>query len=81
MSMQAESLEVLESANVAPPQARAIVRAIEIELAGAPNEREHMICWLACGASLTLRQAVPRNSRIVFSITTLNCRPSVAASL
>jgi DNA anti-recombination protein RmuC len=35
MSMQAESLEVLEKANVAPAQARAIVRAIEIELAGA----------------------------------------------
>jgi hypothetical protein len=35
--MQAESLEVLESANVAPPQARAIVRAIEIELAGAKD--------------------------------------------
>jgi hypothetical protein len=35
MSMQAESLEVLERADVAPAQARAIVRAIEIELAGA----------------------------------------------
>jgi hypothetical protein len=35
MSMQAESLEVLEKADVAPAQARAIVRAIEIELAGA----------------------------------------------
>jgi hypothetical protein len=33
--MQAESLEVLEKADVAPVQARAIVRAIEIELAGA----------------------------------------------
>jgi hypothetical protein len=30
--MQAESLEVLENASVAPAQARAIVRAIEIEL-------------------------------------------------
>ena len=35
MSMQAESLEVLEKAEVAPAQARAIVRAIEIEIAGA----------------------------------------------
>jgi hypothetical protein len=35
MSMQAESLEVLEKADVAPAQARAIVRAIEIEIAGA----------------------------------------------
>lgn len=35
--MQAESLEVLEKANVAPEQARAIVRAIEIELAGAKD--------------------------------------------
>jgi hypothetical protein len=33
--MQPESLEVLEKADVAPAQARAIVRAIEIELAGA----------------------------------------------
>jgi hypothetical protein len=30
--MQAESLEVLENASVAPARARAIVRAIEIEL-------------------------------------------------
>jgi len=35
--MQAESLEVLEKASVAPTQARAIVRAIEIELVGAPE--------------------------------------------
>jgi uncharacterized phage infection (PIP) family protein YhgE len=33
--MQAESLEVLEHADVAPAQARAIVRAIELEIAGA----------------------------------------------
>ena len=37
MPMQAESLQVLESASVAPEQARAIVRAIEIEIAGASN--------------------------------------------
>ena len=35
--MQAESLEVLEKASVAPAQARAIVRAIEIEIAGASD--------------------------------------------
>jgi hypothetical protein len=35
VSMQVESLEVLEKADVAPAQARAIVRAIEIEIAGA----------------------------------------------
>jgi hypothetical protein len=35
MAMQVESLEVLEKAAVAPVQARAIVRAIEIEIAGA----------------------------------------------
>ena len=35
MAMQAESLEVLEKADVPPGQARAIVRAIEIELGGA----------------------------------------------
>lgn len=37
MSVQAESLEVLEKADVAPVQARAIVRAIEIEIAGAKD--------------------------------------------
>jgi hypothetical protein len=37
MSMQSESLEILEKADVAPAQARAIVRAIEIELAGAKD--------------------------------------------
>ena len=35
--MQAESLEVLEKADVAPAQARAIVRAIEIEIGGAKD--------------------------------------------
>ena len=35
--MQAESLEVLEKASVAPAQARAIVRAIEIELVRVPE--------------------------------------------
>jgi hypothetical protein len=35
--MQAASLEVLEKANVPAPQARAIVQAIEIELAGAKD--------------------------------------------
>ena len=37
MPMQVESLEVLEKASVAPAQARAIVRAIEIEIAGAKD--------------------------------------------
>lgn len=37
MSVQAESLEVLEKADVAPAQARAIVRAIQIEIAGATD--------------------------------------------
>jgi hypothetical protein len=37
MPMRAESLEVLEKASVAPAQARAIVRAIELEIAGAKD--------------------------------------------
>ena len=37
MPMQVESLEVLEKADMAPAQARAIVRAIEIEIAGAKD--------------------------------------------
>jgi hypothetical protein len=37
MAMQVESLEVLEKAAVVPAQARAIVRAIEIEIAGAKD--------------------------------------------
>ena len=39
MAMQVESLEVLENAALPPAQARAIVRAIEIEIAGA---RDHL---------------------------------------
>ena len=35
MCMQAASLEILEKANLPAPQARAIVQAIEIEIAGA----------------------------------------------
>jgi len=35
LAMQVESLEILEKAEVAPAQARAIVRAIEVEIAGA----------------------------------------------
>lgn len=37
MAMQAESLEVLEKAKVPSDQARAIVRAIEIEITGAKD--------------------------------------------
>ena len=37
MAVQAASLEVLEKAAVPPAQARAIVQAIEIEIAGASN--------------------------------------------
>jgi len=37
MPVQAESLEVLEKADLAPAQARAIVRAIEIELDSAKD--------------------------------------------
>jgi hypothetical protein len=37
MAMQVESLEVLEKAAVVPAQARAIVHAIEIEIAGAKD--------------------------------------------
>lgn len=37
MPMRAESLEVLEQASVAPAQARAFLRAIELELAGAQD--------------------------------------------
>jgi hypothetical protein len=42
MPMQAESLQVLESASVAPAQARAIVRAIEIEIAGLRGEMANL---------------------------------------
>jgi hypothetical protein len=37
VAVQPESLEVLENANVPPAQARAIVRAIEIEIGGAKD--------------------------------------------
>ena len=37
MAVQAESLDVLEKADLPPMQARAIVRAIELEIAGAKD--------------------------------------------
>ena len=37
MTVQPESLEALEKADVPPAQARAIVRAIEIEISGAKD--------------------------------------------
>jgi len=37
MAVQAESLDVLEKADLPPTQARAIVRAIELEIAGAKD--------------------------------------------
>ncbi len=42
-------------------------------MTGSPKLREHMICWLASGASSTPRHGCPRNSRTVRSSTTLNC--------
>jgi hypothetical protein len=58
MPMQAESLEVLEKASVAPAQARAIVRAIEIEIAGAKDTlaTKHDLVELAA----TLRTEIAR---------------------
>jgi hypothetical protein len=52
MPMQAESLEVLEKADVAPAQARAIVRAIEIELSGARDVLATKHDLVELGASL-----------------------------
>jgi hypothetical protein len=52
MPMQAESLEVLEKASVAPAQARAIVRAIEIEIAGAKDTLATKHDLLALGTNL-----------------------------
>lgn len=50
--MQAESLEVLEKASVAPAQARAIVRAIEIEVAGAKDTLATKTDLIALAATL-----------------------------
>ena len=47
--MQAESVEVLEKADVPPAQARAIVRAIEIEMGGAKDTLA--TAGNACGAA------------------------------
>jgi hypothetical protein len=52
MSMQAESLDVLEKASVAPAQARAIVRAIEIEIAGAKDTLATKYDLLVLGTDL-----------------------------
>jgi hypothetical protein len=49
VAVQAASLEVLEKAEVPPAQARAIVQAIEIEIAGAKDTlaTKHDLLWLA----------------------------------
>ncbi len=60
MPMQAESLEVLEKASVAPAQARAIVRAIEIELAGAQDTLATKHDLLALGTHLRGEMAALR---------------------
>jgi hypothetical protein len=64
MAMQAESLEVLEKAAVVPAQARAIVRAIEIEIACAKDtlaaRPELLALWQECEAMRTERKAAIR---------------------
>jgi len=60
MSMQAESLEILEKASVAPAQARAIVRAIEIEIAGAKDTLATKHDLLALGTELRSEVAALR---------------------
>ena len=58
MPMQAESLEVLEKASVAPAQARAIVRAIELEIAGAKDTlaTKHDLLGLQQGFEILRRE-------------------------
>jgi len=62
MRMQAESLEVLEKADLAPAQARAIVRAIEIELDSAKDtlatkqDLAHLRTEIHASASSIVRQ-------------------------
>ena len=66
--MQAESLEVLEKADVAPAQARAIVRAIEIEIAGPSDTLATKSHLTDLGASLRTEIAEYRNEfRVEFA--------------
>jgi hypothetical protein len=58
--MQAESLEVLEKASVAPAQAHAIVRAIEIELISAPETLATKNDLAVLGADLRREMAALR---------------------
>jgi len=51
MAVQPASLEVLEKAAVPPAQARAIVQAIEIEIAGARDLDEGTAYWIRLLAS------------------------------
>jgi hypothetical protein len=60
MPMQAESLEVLERASVPPAQARAFVRAIEIEIAGAKDTLATKQDLVALGAELRGEMAALR---------------------
>src|SRR5579875_3828936 len=65
-AMQAESLEVLEQANVPATQARAIVRAIEIEIAGATDTlaTKHDIAPVKHDITLIKRDITQLDSRM-----------------
>ena len=60
MSMQGASLELLEKAAVPPAQARAIVQAIEIELAGARDTLATKQDLLVLGHGLELKMETLR---------------------
>jgi gas vesicle protein len=65
--MQAESLQVLESASVAPAQARAIVRAIEIEITGAKDTLATKHDVLALHHALDVLRAELRSEMTAFA--------------
>jgi len=67
MPMQPESLQVLESASLAPAQARAIVRAIEIEITGAKDTLATKHDVLALHHALDVLRAELRSEMTAFA--------------
>ena len=75
--MRAESIEVLEKADVAPALARAIVRAIEIEIAGASDTLATKRHLMDLGASRRTEIAEYRNEfRVEFAKLRTDDRPT-----
>ena len=83
MAVQAASLEILEKADVPPAQARAIVQAIEMEIAGARDTlaTKHDLLVLRNELSEKLTEKIGDLRTEMHSLASSNVRQMYAAML